>query len=301
MFKYFVIFLILFFSKIVYSNENLLTVQQQIERLQREVTDLSKLVFSNSENTNIENNNLSNFSAIDMRIRDIEKDINNLNLNLDDINFQIQDLIKTIKNFENNIEFINSDIISLKNKREIQDTLSKESIEETAENLENNTNSLGTLKIETLDSSNELDNVESKNIVEKPKKILSPEDQFQLAMDSMRKKNYIEATKLFREFIDNNQSNQLSGSAYYWLGKLQILEKNFRESVITLAEGHEKFPESIKAPDMLYDLSQSLIKIDKINEACNIMDILIEKYPKNKLINKANKQIIDYECIETNQ
>ena len=301
MFKYFVIFLILFFSKIVYSNENLLTVQQQIERLQREVTDLSKLVFSNSENTNIENNNLSNFSAIDMRIRDIEKDINNLNLNLDDINFQIQDLIKTIKNFENNIEFINSDIISLKNKREIQDTLSKESIEETAENLENNTNSLGTLKIETLDSSNELNNVESKNIVEKPKKILSPEDQFQLAMDSMRKKNYIEATKLFREFIDNNQSNQLSGSAYYWLGKLQILEKNFRESVITLAEGHEKFPESIKAPDMLYDLSQSLIKIDKINEACNIMDILIEKYPKNKLINKANKQIIDYECIETNQ
>ena len=54
------------------------------------------------------------------------------------------------------------------------------------------------------------------------------------------RKNYIEANS-FKEFIDNNQSNQLSGSAYYWLGKLQILEKNFRESVITLAEGHEKF------------------------------------------------------------
>ena len=66
MLKYFVICLVLFFSKIVYSNENLLTVQQQIERLQREVTDLSKLVYSNSVNTNIENNNLSNFSAIDM-------------------------------------------------------------------------------------------------------------------------------------------------------------------------------------------------------------------------------------------
>ena len=93
MLKYFVICLVLFFCKIVYSNENLLTVQQQIERLQREVTDLSKLVYSNSVNTNIENNNLSNFSAIDMRIRDIEKDINNLNSNLDDITIQIQDLI----------------------------------------------------------------------------------------------------------------------------------------------------------------------------------------------------------------
>ena len=63
----------------------------------REVTDLSKLVYSNSVNTNIENNNLSNFSAIDMRIRDIEKDINNLNSNLDDITIQIQDLIKITK------------------------------------------------------------------------------------------------------------------------------------------------------------------------------------------------------------
>lgn len=300
MLKYFVICLVLFFSKIVYSNENLLTVQQQIERLQREVTDLSKLVYSNSVNTNIENNNLSNFSAIDMRIRDIEKDINNLNSNLDDITIQIQDLIKIIKNFENNIEFINSDIVSLKNQREIPNISSNEGMEESTNDLENNNNSLGTLKIEPLDNSNNLDNEESKTILEKPKNILSPEDQFQLAMDSMRKKNYIEANNLFKEFIDNNQSNQLSGSAYYWLGKLQILEKNFRESVITLAEGHEKFPESIKAPDMLYDLSQSLIRIDKINEACNIMDILIKKHPKNKLVNKANKLITDYECIETN-
>ena len=100
MFKYFVVFLVLFFSKIVYSNDNLLTVQQQIERLQREVTDLSKLVYSNSEKTNIKNNNLSNFSAIDMRIRDIEKDISNLNLNLEDITIQIQDLIKIINNLK---------------------------------------------------------------------------------------------------------------------------------------------------------------------------------------------------------
>ena len=135
MLKYFVICLVLFFSKIVYSNENLLTVQQQIERLQREVTDLSKLVYSNSVNTNIENNNLSNFSAIDMRIRDIEKDINNLNSNLDDITIQIQDLIKIIKNFENNIEFINSDIVSLKNQREISNISSNESMEESTNNL----------------------------------------------------------------------------------------------------------------------------------------------------------------------
>ena len=168
MLKYFVICLVLF-SKIVYSNENLLTVQQQIEKIAREVTDLSKLVYSNSVNTNIENNNLSNFSAIDMRIRDIEKDINNLNSNLNDITIQIQDLIKIIKNFENNIEFINSDIVSLKNQREIPNISSNESMEESANNLENNNNSLGTLKIEPLDNSNNLDNEETKTYLKNQK------------------------------------------------------------------------------------------------------------------------------------
>ena len=45
MFKYISILLILFSSN-VFSNENLLTIQQQIERLQREVSDLSQAVFS---------------------------------------------------------------------------------------------------------------------------------------------------------------------------------------------------------------------------------------------------------------
>ena len=42
-------------------------------------------------------------------------------------------------------------------------------MEESTNNLENNNNSLGTLKIEPLDNSNNLDNEESKNILEKPK------------------------------------------------------------------------------------------------------------------------------------
>ena len=43
-------------------------------------------------------------------------------------------------------------------------------MEESTNNLENNNNSLGTLKIESLDNSNNLD-IESKTILEKPKDI----------------------------------------------------------------------------------------------------------------------------------
>ena len=77
MFRIFFCFLI--FSSSVYSNENLLTIQQQIERLQREVSDLSQIVFSNNGNNNTisenDDNLATNLSAIDMRIYDIEKDL----------------------------------------------------------------------------------------------------------------------------------------------------------------------------------------------------------------------------------
>ena len=44
-----IIFFLLLLSSSVYSNDNLLTIQQQIDRLQREVSDLSQLVYSNKE------------------------------------------------------------------------------------------------------------------------------------------------------------------------------------------------------------------------------------------------------------
>ena len=86
-----------------YSNENLLTIQQQIERLQREVSDLSQTVFKDDGNIDKQqdNNLVTNLSAIDMRIYDLEKDVKNLNAILEDIFFQIEDVVSKINNIEN--------------------------------------------------------------------------------------------------------------------------------------------------------------------------------------------------------
>ena len=77
MIRYLLPILILFLSSYVYSNESELTISQQLERLQREVSDLSKEVFSNSSNQSSGTNNdfVKNLSAIDLRIYDIENDI----------------------------------------------------------------------------------------------------------------------------------------------------------------------------------------------------------------------------------
>mgnify|MGYP001383583340 CR=1 FL=1 len=309
--KNFILILLVLFSTESFSNENLLTIQQQVDRLQREVSDLSKSIFSNSSNNsenNLDKNNLdknlvTNLSAIDIRIYDLEKDVKNLNANLEEIYFAIEDISKKFIGLE---DIINS----------IQDNLSTQPlVNETNQNSENiinkntnnNENTLGSLKIsqenETIENSEQIDNSEQildKNNDEKNIEItLSPEDQFQSAFDNIRKKKWELAKSSLTKFIELNPENQLSGSAHYWLGELHILENKYRDAALVFAEGYQKYPKSIKAPDMLFKLSLSLHQINKKDDACKTTEKFKEEYPKHKLINKINKQIISFDCIQS--
>ena len=300
MFRIF-LFLLLVIPFNVYSNESLLTIQQQLERLQREVSDLSQTVYS-KENESVnpkDSDKAINLSAIDMRIYDLEKDIKNLTGTLEEIFFLIEDLKTDISEFESIFSSLEKNISKLENKNQTSE------IQFANNNSENNDeNTLGSLKITsnntvTQDTEDTVENTQEQlNETEVEKNIL-PEEQFQIAFENIRNKNWDEAKVSFINFIENNPENQLAGSAHYWLGELHILEKKYREAAIVLAEGYQKFPESIKAPDMLLKLSQSLYNVEKIDESCKMLEELIQNYSKNKLVKNAKKQSNDFGCIES--
>ena len=147
---------------------------------------------------------------------------------------------------------------------------------------------------ENIDS---IENLETKNNNEiQSLNKLSPDAQFQFAFEQIRNKEYEEAKYSLQNFINQNPKNQLSGSAHYWLGELFLLEKNSREAALILAEGYQKFPKSIKAPNMLYKLSQALVEIGKNQEACNTLNKLIKDFANNKLMKKAEKKKIEISC-----
>ena len=305
MFKYVLTVLILFFSSYVYSNESDLTITQQLERLQREVSDLSKEVFSNSSSQSKGKNNdfVKNLSSIDLRIYDIEKDIKNLTSNLEELYFQFDDIFNKLENLELTINNLQS--VSLNNFEVNTNEVSEEITEFKNNTLSDseNENTLGTLNIskKTNETAKELISNNQDVNSNGEEEILSPEDQFQVAFDNIRDKKWQDAKNSFELFIADNPNNQLSGSAHYWLGELFILEKNYREAALIFAEGFQKFPDSIKAPEMLFKLSQSLYQVEKTVEACKTMEKLIIDFPKNKIIPQTKKQIIEYNCLENNE
>ena len=293
--RYFLLVFLLCISFSSYSNENLLTLQQQIERLQREVSDLSKTLYSDDNNeNNISDQNISSFSALDIRLYDLEKDVKNLNALFEEILFQIDDFKALSENLELSFQKLEQELINNSvNKNEVSyEKQAKVTEEDLASNQDN---TLGTIIISDENiNTNSLSTLQNDEIVELAN--LTPEQQFQKAFDNIRDKKYLEARQSLNNFINNNPENQMSGTAHYWLGELFILENKYRDAALIFAEGLQNYPESIKAPDMLFKLANSLIKVEKKEDACRTMNKFLEDYPNKKNSKNARKFIIENSC-----
>ena len=92
--KLIIFFISLFFLFSISTNliaADALTIKQQLDRLMEEIEDLNKAVFNKSY-SNSDSVNNENFTAIDIRIYDLEKDIKNLTLQIEELIFMMDDL-----------------------------------------------------------------------------------------------------------------------------------------------------------------------------------------------------------------
>ena len=269
--------------------EDALTVKQQLDRIMQEVSDLNRAVFNksfdkNDLNLNINQDDTEKFTSIDIRIYDLEKDIKNLTLQFEEIIFKIDDLSNYIEKIETEL---NLNFEDLKNNLKIIDQSSAEN--DTKEFTETNEeNTLGKLVLSEeateTQNENEIMSEENVSIQNQELDIMSAEDQLQFALDQMMKKNYDKSKISLEKFIEKFPENQLSGSAHFWLGKIHQFESNYRKAAIVFGEGVQKFPKSIKAAEMYYELAKSLKEMGKSSEACKTLEILNKTHKGNKFI-----------------
>ena len=296
--KYISLFLLLFILTINLNKsfaEDALTIKQQLDRIMEEVKDLNKAVFNKSfDNEKLnsldESIDAERFTSIDIRIYDLEKDIKNLTLQFEEILFKLDD--------------ISNDMVDLESK--LISKFEKNNIEPRKENIENNKaatdedleieekNTLGKIVISDDNTKNvkepsELNVEKEKNSLLQEVSNLKPEEQMQYALDQMMKKNYNDSKNVLDHFIQNFPENQLSGSAHFWLGKIYLFETNYRKAAIVFGEGVQKFPNSIKAPEMYYELAKSLKEMDKIPESCKTLTLLEQNYEGNKFTKDPEK------------
>ena len=274
--------------------EDALTIKQQLDRIMEEVKDLNKAVFNKSfDNKKLnsldESIETERFTSIDIRIYDLEKDIKNLTLQFEEILFKLDDISNDMLNLESSLI---SEVEKIKIGSKKENNNNKIQIQDKVEIQEENT--LGKIVIsengnKDIKERSEINVEKKKNSVSIDLNNLSPEEQIQYALDQMMKKNYDESKNILAQFIENFPENQLSGSAHFWLGKIYLFETNYRKAAIIFGEGVQKFPNSIKAPEMYYELAKSLKEMDKIPESCKTLTLLEEKYIGNKFSKDPEK------------
>ena len=279
-------FLLITFHTKILNAENIQSVIQSLERIEKDVRDLQKEVYrekSLSDSSSVVSSD-NNFSALDIRIRDIENQVRELTsyvedyvIKIDDLNDRIDDII--LKESEN--------IIS-NNKPESK--VSSENVNNQSNEIDDQ--SLGSLSI----SDNE---IEFDQNLDQNSNILpegSPDEQYQFARELIGSQELEKAKIALKEFIDKNNDHVLAGSAYYWIGEIKFLQKNYKQAAITFAEGYEKYPNSKKVPDMLYRLGVSLSKLDKKPQACITFNELMESFPDSRLIKKVKIESDILQC-----
>ena len=304
-----ILFLICFvlvnFNSYVLRAEDALTIKQQLDRIMQEVSDLNRAVFNksfDSENLNLNDNqqDVERFTSIDIRMYDLENDIKNLTLQFEEIIFKLDDLSNYIERIETEI---NLNLEGLKNSvttdaNSLNKNVSNESV------VEKEANTLGKLVLSEnkseITSENKSTPLQEELVLNEELDSMSAEEQLQFALDQMMKKKYENSKISLEKFIAKFPDNQLSGSAHFWLGKIYLFESNFRKAAIIFGEGVQKFPKSIKAPEMYYELSKSLKEMNKFTEACKTLDILKQNYKGNKFANDPEKIKNSLKCNDEN-
>ena len=105
-------------------------------------------------------------------------------------------------------------------------------------------------------------------------------EQYDYALSlTLKDADYAKAGTAFRAFIDKHPKHQLTGNAYFWLGRTYFVRKDFENASFAFADGYRKFPRGPKAPDSLYNLGVSLRHLGKKREACTALARLLDEFP----------------------
>ena len=110
------------------------------------------------------------------------------------------------------------------------------------------------------------------------------------------------AERAFREFVDTNPDNDLSGNAQYWYAETFRIRQLYTDAASAYLDGYKKYPNSEKAPINLLKLGISLVQIGEKDQGCLMIAGVKKQYPNatQSVLQKAKYEEKKFECNKEN-
>jgi len=97
----------------------------------------------------------------------------------------------------------------------------------------------------------------------------TPKERYDFALRLLRQSDYDIAEQAFREWVGAHPKDTLASNAWYWLGETYYVRSDHAAGAKAFLEGYKAAPKGDKAPDNLLKLGMSLTNLNQKTEACN--------------------------------
>lgn len=273
----------LFISQVAFGNS--IDLSKKIDILETEIDHMQKSISNIIDNDKISNN-----------IKNRSKNIN-------------EDLIAEIKNIQINIEKLELEIktISAQN-LELEKKLNKKinSVTEQFNNEQAGDNMKNSYLISNIAKEIE-SNEQFYNDTSAEKNQDKAAAEYQKAYILLKQNNASpeiqkKAVEAFMNFIEKFQDSPLRGNAYYWIGSIHSQQRQYNKAAIDFLNGYKANIKSGRAIDNLLGLSDALIKLNRTKEACAGLNKLYNDFPNMNITNKrhADEMFNNASCLKDN-
>ena len=264
------------------------------------IEDILKELRGSIESQSISSNSNQVNSVLQNKVNVIKDTIKILENKINNITNFTYDLDFALKRVERHLDLTS---INVSNNNQIKDNniekqpIFKESskININKKNLNDQTEGvLGFVKDQSIEDNKNKDNL----ILPKLKK-LSPEDQYNLALEAALKGDFDKAEKRFKEFLLLHKEDKKQADAQYWLGRVYFTQKKYEEAAIALAEFNSFFPNDKRYQETTLLIAESAVNFAPKEQLCDILNQSLEFMinPSEKFKNRINFLKNEKQCL----
>jgi tol-pal system protein YbgF len=317
--KFFIFFILLFFSNNITANaegEKIDAVVDQLQILAQDLKTLEKAVYKTSDITNIS----SSISATGLneeiltrhllKLNEIEEEFRKLTNRFEEVSFKLDNLSSRVTKIQSDNQLRFSDLESTENNIVTKSNKDKKRKKE-------ETKLRGTEKAQDFGEAQAYDlnpnektqatqSIKSKAAVFSEARISetsllpnkSPEEQYDFAVSFKKVGDYETAELALREFIDKNNAHKLAGSAQYWYGETFRIRQLYSDAATAYLDGYQNYPKSSKAPENLLKLGSTMVQLGEKDQGCKMIKGLKKQYPKasQSVLQKAQYEQKRFKC-----
>ncbi len=111
------------------------------------------------------------------------------------------------------------------------------------------------------------------------------------AFDQLKRGDYVESARGFRNFLETYPQASLAPNAWYWLGESYYVTQNYDVALESFERLLQQFPDSGKAADALLKKGYCLLELDRADEGRRVLNDVINHYPDSDVARLAQSRL----------